>query len=170
MDYMRARNWDQRRATMNRWGGQGENQVYADTQGHLGWVPDGLTPIWPNQDGLTLMPGEGRYEWLGFGNDDELPREFDPARGYVVTANANNIPPHSLAVGKCIGYERADSARSRRLKGIFLQKVACGQRFSLADSEAMQNDIVSSQAQRVVADAEKLGRHDRQGQRRCRAP
>ncbi|MEO9150288.1 MAG: penicillin acylase family protein, partial [Burkholderiaceae bacterium] len=53
MDYMRARNWDQFRAAMNRWGAPGENQVYADTQGNIGWVPGGLTPIRPNWDGLT---------------------------------------------------------------------------------------------------------------------
>ncbi len=62
MDYMRARNWDQFRAAMNRWGAPGENQVYADTSGNIGWIPGGLTVNRPNWDGLTPVPGDGRYE------------------------------------------------------------------------------------------------------------
>ena len=117
MDYMRAQNWDQFRAAMNRWGAPGENQVYADRAGNIGWIPGGLTPIRPNWDGLTPVPGDGRYEWAGFRNGDELPWEFNPARGYVVTANENNIPPDHPAAAKGVGYEWSDSARSRRLQG-----------------------------------------------------
>ena len=105
MDYMRAQNWDQFRAAMNRWGAPGENQVYADRSGNVGWIPGGLTPIRPNWDGLTPVPGDGRYEWSGFRNGDELPWEFNPARGYVVTANENNIPPDHPAAKKGVGYE-----------------------------------------------------------------
>ena len=92
IDYMRARNWDQFAAAMNRWGAPGENQVYADRAGDIGWIPGGLTPIRPNWDGLTPVPGDGRYEWAGYRPRSELPSEHNPARGYVVTANENNIP------------------------------------------------------------------------------
>ncbi|WP_339091506.1 penicillin acylase family protein [Variovorax paradoxus] len=150
MDYMRARNWDQFRAAMNRWGAPGENQVYADTGGNVGWIPGGLTPIRPNWDGLMPVPGDGRYEWSGFRNGDELPFEFNPARGYVVTANENNIPPDHPAAKKGVGYEWSDAARARRLKELFAAKVAAGSRFSIEDSERMQNDIVATPAQRVL--------------------
>ncbi|WP_219218947.1 penicillin acylase family protein [Variovorax boronicumulans] len=150
MDYMRARNWDQFRAAMNRWGAPGENQVYADTSGNVGWIPGGLTPIRPNWDGLMPVPGDGRYEWSGFRNGDELPSEFNPARGYVVTANENNIPPDHPAAKKGVGYEWSDAARARRLKELFAAKVAAGTRFTLEDSERMQNDIVATPAQRLL--------------------
>lgn len=150
MDYMRARNWDQFRAAMNRWGAPGENQVYADTGGNVGWIPGGLTPVRPNWDGLMPVPGDGRYEWSGFRNGDELPSEFNPARGYVVTANENNIPPDHPAAKKGVGYEWSDAARARRLKELFAAKVAAGSRFSVEDSERMQNDIVATPAQRLL--------------------
>jgi len=150
MDYMRARNWDQFRAAMNRWGAPGENQVYADTGGNVGWIPGGLTPIRPNWDGLMPVPGDGRYEWSGFRNGDELPFEFNPSRGYVVTANENNIPPDHPAAKKGVGYEWSDAARARRLKELFAAKVAAGSRFSIEDSQRMQNDIVATPAQRVL--------------------
>ncbi|ATA55707.1 penicillin acylase family protein [Variovorax boronicumulans] len=150
MDYMRARNWDQFRAAMNRWGAPGENQVYADSSGNVGWIPGGLTPIRPNWDGLLPVPGDGRYEWSGFRNGDELPSEFNPARGYVVTANENNIPPDHPAAKKGVGYEWSDAARALRLKELFAAKVAAGSRFTIEDSERMQNDIVATPGQRVL--------------------
>ena len=47
MDYMRATNWDEFLAAMNRWGAPPENQLYADPSGHIGWKAAGLTPIVP---------------------------------------------------------------------------------------------------------------------------
>ncbi|KWR74639.1 penicillin acylase family protein [Cupriavidus sp. IDO] len=147
MDYMRARNWDQFRAAMNRWGAPGENQVYADTGGNIGWVPGGLTVNRPNWDGLTPVPGDGRYEWAGYRNMDELPWAYNPAAGYIVTANENNIPPDHPAAKLGVGYEWSDSSRARRLKSL----VAANPRSSVKDSMAWQNDTVSLPAQRVVA-------------------
>jgi len=150
MDYMRAQNWDQFRAAMNRWGAPGENQVYADRGGNIGWIPGGLTPIRANWDGLTPVPGDGRYEWAGFRNGDELPQEFNPARGYVVTANENNIPPDHPAARKGVGYEWSDASRAQRLKQTFGETVAAGRRFDLADAQRMQTDIVAWPAQRLL--------------------
>ena len=151
MDYMRAQNWDQFRAAMNRWGAPGENQVYADSTGNIGWIPGGLTPVRPNWDGLLPVPGDGRYEWRGYRHGDELPWEFNPARGYVVTANENNIPPqHPLYGNGGVGYEWADPARAQRLHAVFRQQVAAGRPFTLADSERMQTDVTAVPAQRLL--------------------
>lgn len=145
--YMRARSGDEFEAAMNRWGAPGENQVYADRTGDIGWVPGGLTPIRPNWDGLTPVPGDGRYEWGGYRHRDELPSEHNPPRGYVVTANENNIPLQHPARGKGIGYEWSDAARSQRLRALFAGR----ERYSVADSLAWQTDTVSMHARRVVA-------------------
>ena len=150
MDYMRAQNFDQFRAAMNRWGAPGENQVYADNSGNIGWIPGGLTPIRPNWDGLMPVPGDGRYEWSGYRNGDELPWEFNPKRGYVVTANENNVPPEHPLYQKGIGYEWSDSARAQRLHALFQQAAKDGKKLSVADSEAWQTDIVAVPAQRLL--------------------
>jgi penicillin amidase len=146
IDYMRARNWDQFAAAMNRWGAPGENQVYADADGNIGWIPAGLTPIRPNWDGLMPVPGDGRYEWDGYRDMDELPRTFNPREGLVITANENNIPPDHPAAGKGIGYEWSDDSRARRLR----QLAASKERYSFEDSKAWQLDTTSLPAQRVV--------------------
>ena len=103
---MRARNWDEFHAAMNRWGAPAENQVYADTHGNIGWIPGGLTPIRPNWDGL--LPGAGRRPLRVGGLPQRrraAVRATTRARGYVVTANENNIPPDHPA-----------SAQGRRLR------------------------------------------------------
>ncbi|CAG2141460.1 Penicillin acylase 2 proenzyme [Cupriavidus yeoncheonensis] len=158
MDYMRARNWDQFRAAMNRWGAPGENQVYADTGGNIGWLPGGLTVNRPNWDGLTPVPGDGRYEWAGYRNMDELPWAYNPAAGYVVTANENNIPPDHPAAKLGVGYEWSDSSRAQRLRAL----VAANARSSVRDSMAWQNDTVSLPARRVVAVLKDLRSDDAQ--------
>lgn len=151
IEYMRAQTWDQFRAALNRWGAPGENQVYADRHGNVGWIPAGLTPIRPNWDGLTPVPGDGRYEWAGFRHGDELPMAFNPARGYVITANENNIPPDHPAARKGVGYEWTDSSRARRLAELFAEHLAAGRRFELQDSERLQLDTVAWPARRLVA-------------------
>ncbi len=161
MDYMRAQNWDQFRAAMNRWGAPGENQVYADRGGNIGWLPGGLTVIRPNWDGLTPVPGDGRYEWAGYRNMDELPWAYNPAAGYVVTANENNIPHNHPAAKIGVGYEWSDSSRARRLKNL----VAANPNSSLEDSMAWQNDTVSLPAQRVVAVLKDVSTNDAQAKR-----
>jgi penicillin amidase len=80
IEYMRAENWDDFLAAMNRWGAPSENQVYADVDGNIGWKPGGLAPIRPNWDGLLPVPGDGRYEWAGFRDMDELPLEHNRRR------------------------------------------------------------------------------------------
>lgn len=146
IEYMRARNWDQFTAAMNRWGAPGENQVYADAGGNIGWIPGGLTVIRPNWDGLTPVPGDGRYEWAGYRDMDELPRAFNPSSGHVMTANENNIPPDHPAAKKGIGYEWSDDSRARRLHALF----AAHPRLRWDHSIAWQLDTTSIPAQRVV--------------------
>ena len=146
IEYMRARNWDQFAAAMNRWGAPGENQVYADTSGNIGWIPAGLTVVRPNWDGLTPVPGDGRYEWAGYRDMDELPRAFNPASGYVITANENNIPPDHPAAAKGVGYEWSDDSRARRLQQLFASRAP----HRLEDSRALQLDTTSLPAQRLV--------------------
>lgn len=146
MDTMRAQNWDQFRGALNRWGAPAVNHVYADRSGNIGWVPAGLTPARPNWNGLLPVPGDGRYEWNGYRNMDQLPSAYNPAAGYFMTANENNIPADHPAAKLDIGFEWADRSRSTRLHHL----IGARPRSTLADSMAWQNDMTSVPAQRVI--------------------
>ena len=134
IDYMRAGNWDEFLAAMNRWGSPSENQVYADTDGNIGWKPGGLTPIRPNWDGLMPVPGDGRYEWMGFRDMDELPVEYNPDRKWVGSANQMNLPPGYPNAEKKIGFEWTDPSRFNRIKEV----LSADRKFGLEDSIALQ--------------------------------
>ena len=144
IEYIRARNWDQFLAAMNRWGAPSENQVYADVHGNIGWKPGGLAPIRLNWDGLLPVPGDGRYEWQGFRDMDELPVEFNPERGWVATANEMNLP---AGYDVPLGLEWSAPYRRQRIGEVLTANEA----MTVADSVRLQTDYVSIPARRMVA-------------------
>ena len=72
---------DQYRSALEGWGAPSTNHIVADTDGHIAWTAAATIPVRREWDGLMPVPGDGRYEWAGFRNMDELPREQDPDRG-----------------------------------------------------------------------------------------
>ncbi len=144
IEYIRARNWDQFLAAMNRWGTPSENQVYADTSGNIGWKPGGLAPVRPNWDGLLPVPGDGRYEWSGYRDMDELPVEFNPERGWVATANEMNLPP---GYDVPLGWEWAGPYRRQRIDEVLNANDA----MTVEGAVRLQTDYVSIPARRLHA-------------------
>ena len=145
MDYMRARDWDEFLGAMNRWGAPPENQVYADTDGNIGWKTGGLTPIRPNWDGTMPVPGDGRYEWAGFYDMDQLPGQFNPEEGWIATANEMNLP-HDFPADRHITYDWYAPYRRHRLDDV-LGNTTDATPQSMVD---LQSDFVSIPAQRIL--------------------
>ncbi len=145
----RAESWEQFQTARDRWGAPPLNLVYADTRGEIGWSAAARTPVRPNWDGLTPVPGDGRYEWAGFLADGGLPTVRNPAAGYFATANEMNIPaePAYPRTRRKLGYEWADPTRAVRIHEV-LDSLP---KSTLADSVALQVDSVSPQARRGVA-------------------
>jgi penicillin G amidase len=69
-----------------------ENMICGDDSGNIAWHASALTPKRPNWHGRLPVPGTGEYEWDGFRTD--LPRELNPERGWIVTANHDTHPPN----------------------------------------------------------------------------
>jgi penicillin G amidase len=146
MDYMRARDWDEFLAAMNRWGAPPENQVYADTSGNIGWKTGGLTPIRPNWDGTLPVPGDGRYEWAGFYDMDQLPGEANPPRGFLATANEMNLP-EDFPPERHITYDWYAPYRRHRIDEVLSATAEA----TLDELVALQSDFVSVPARRILA-------------------
>lgn len=49
-------------------------------------------PVRSNWDGTLPVPGDGRYEWAGFYDADQLPGAVNPEQGFLATANECNLP------------------------------------------------------------------------------
>jgi penicillin G amidase len=145
IETMRAQDVERFTAALNRWGAPGENLVYADDAGTIGWKAAGLTPIRPNWDGTLPVPGDGRYEWAGFYDMDELPAEVNPARGWIATANEMNLPP-GFPDERVITRDWAAPFRSDRLVEMLGPATAC----TVADMLRLQSDYVSGPARQIV--------------------
>jgi penicillin G amidase len=145
-DYMTAKDWNGFVAAMKRWGAPSENQVYADVKGNIGWIPAARTPRRVNYDGLMPVPGDGRYEWQGFIDNDQLPRVYRPSQGFFATANQMNLPAVYPVAERKVGFEWSDPARWQRIVEVLKSKP----KMTLADAMDLQNDDTSMLARRLV--------------------
>ncbi|MGW6272253.1 penicillin acylase family protein [Streptomyces sp. NPDC055060] len=145
MDYMRATSPDAFVAAMRRWGAPGENQVYASPDGTIGWRPAGRVPVRPNWDGTLPVPGDGRYEWDGFLDVEELPSVRDPAEGWFATANQLNLPPTYPNAEKTVTYDWYAPTRHDRIT----EELASHTAWTVEDCVRLQTDYVSLPARRL---------------------
>lgn len=123
----------------------GENMIWADRQGHIGWQAVGIAPRRRTFSGLVPVPGDGRFEWDGYLDILLKPNAADPAAGYIATANNDLIPrdyPHMDA----IGFSWADPYRFGRASEV----LASGRKHSLGDMARLQTDELSIPARQLV--------------------
>jgi penicillin amidase len=89
-----AQNWEAFRDALRLWDSPSQNFVYADVDGNIGYQMPGAIPI--RAEGETgLVPSncaEDACAWQGYIPFEQLPRIFNPERGYIVTANQAVVP------------------------------------------------------------------------------
>jgi penicillin G amidase len=90
----KARNWKEFRELMKRVWGPGQNVVYADVEGNIGYIMGARVPIRKKGRGEVPVPGDTNdYEWTGYIPFDQLPQALNPESGLIVTANARVVGP-----------------------------------------------------------------------------
>ena len=152
----RARNWRDFQSAMARWRMPSENMIYADVDGNIGWIAAGLMPR-RNWSGLLPVPGDGRFEWRGFVPVAELPHAYNPATGFIATANNNILPPGYRTP---IAYDWSSPFRVSRIREVLSSR----NDFTVADFQALQHDDLSVLARRLVpllvSASQRLGARD----------
>jgi penicillin amidase len=84
----RARNWEEFREALRDWTSPPQCFIYADRMGNIGFQMAGLVPV--RRQGFGQIPKPGwtdEYEWEGWIPFEQLPHEYNPARGWIVSAN-----------------------------------------------------------------------------------
>lgn len=163
----RAKDFKTFRAAAEHFEVPSQNLVYADTKGNIGYQAPGRIPVRLTGDGTLPSPGwTSEYGWkkepVPF---DELPYEYNPKRGYIVTANQAVIDekyPHMLT--KDWGY----GARSQRINDLIAKKIGGGEKISTDDMQKMQMDNSSAIAALLVPRLMKIGvadKHVREAQK-----
>lgn len=144
--YMRAQDYAQFKSALERWGAPSVNQVFADAGGSIGWVASAKVPKRTNWDGLTPVPGDGRYEWKGMIAPADLPSEANPDRGWIATANQMNLPDGYPYDERRIGFEWTNGSRKARISEVLAAKG----KSTLEDSQALQTDPTDVQSRRLA--------------------
>ncbi|MGW7088683.1 penicillin acylase family protein [Streptomyces sp. NPDC054871] len=125
-----------------------QNLIYADTKGHIGYQAPGKIPVRGKGDGALPAPGwDSDYRWTGYIPQAALPYEYDPKRGYIVTANQAVIDdkyPYKLTSDWGYG------ARSQRITDLIQSKTKNGGKVSTEDMRTMQMDNSSEIAKLLV--------------------
>jgi penicillin G amidase len=124
------------------WKYPSENLICGDVDGNIAWQASALTPNRKGWVGRLPVPGTGRYEWDGFRK--ELPKELNPERGFIATAN-NNI--HTPGYAPPIMFKRPNPfERIVRVR----QMIEPGRKYGLEDHKRMQHDPLSLEAAATV--------------------
>jgi len=85
---IRAQNWNEFYEALRNFEAGKQNWLYADVEGNIGYIMPGKIPIRAGGDGSLPVPGwTDDYIWTGFIPYDKLPRTFNPAQGFIATAN-----------------------------------------------------------------------------------
>lgn len=84
----RVKDWNGFKNALKTYGGAAQNFVYADVKGNIGWYAAGRIPL--RKTGEGALPYDGATddgEWTGYIPFEELPHLYNPAEGFIVTAN-----------------------------------------------------------------------------------
>jgi penicillin amidase len=129
----------------NHWLVPTHSLICGDVDGNIALQVTGLTPDRDGWNGRLPVPGTGEYEWRGF--RDDLPREFNPARGYIATANDNVHPPDYE--GRPVFYHSSAGVETSRIARLH-QILGSGEKFTVSDHQLIQHDVLSLAAVRDI--------------------
>ena len=140
-----AKTWEEFVEACNYSNIPGENMVWADRSGTIGWQSVGIAPVRRTWSGLVPVPGDGRYEWDGYLPIVAKPNVVNPPEGYFATAN-NDLIPRDYVHMDAVGYSWSDPYRWLRI----VEVLGNGTRFSMADMMQLQTDELSLPARQLV--------------------
>jgi penicillin G amidase len=132
-----AQNWEDFRHAFSQWDAPGQNVVYADVDGNIGYQATSKVPIRAAGDGsLPVSGADNAHEWTGYIPFEKLPSIYNPPSGVIATANGR-ITPDDYKYS--ISMEWEAPWRTARIYHV----LESGRKFSPADMLALQNDLHS---------------------------
>ena len=141
----RAQTWQDFRNAFSGFDAPGQNVVYADVDGNVGYQATGKVPIRASGDGSVPADGSNNgHEWTSYIPFEKLPSVVNPASGIIGTANGRITPdgyPYSVST------QWEAPWRTERIYRV----LGSGKKFSASDMLALQTDVYS-ELDRFVAD------------------
>src|SRR5579872_4500545 len=136
-DVNMAQNWGEFHKAFSQLDAPGQNVVYADVDGNIGYQTTGKVPIRAAGDGsLPASGADNAHEWVSYIPFEKLPSIYNPPSGIIATANGRITPdgyPNSISM------EWEAPWRTERIYHV----LESGRQFSPADMLTLETDIHS---------------------------
>ena len=139
----RATDWKSFREAFIPFDAPSQNVVYADVDGHIGYLLSGRVPVRKRKpSGLPVQGWTGDAVWTRYLTPEEMPSMLDPAEQQIITANNRIVGegfPHYIGADYMSGY------RALRIGELLSERVV-----DLAYMARAQMDLVCPPARQVI--------------------
>ncbi|MGH9746582.1 MAG: penicillin acylase family protein [Candidatus Acidiferrales bacterium] len=133
----RANHWNEFLEMTRHIAGPGQNTIYADIDGNIGFTIPARIPIRAKGNGSLPVPGDtDEFDWNGYIPFDDLPRAFNSPDGVIATANARTVGP---GYKYFLSGRQAGPFRTERIYELLAGRTG----LKPEDLNAVQNDILS---------------------------
>ena len=144
VDIAAARDFDAFREALRGISCPGQNVVYADVEGTIGYQLTGRYPRRRTGDGTIPVAGwTAGHEWDGWLAFEDLPWSRNPERGFLVTANHR---VHDGAYPHLIGHDVHAPYRAQRIA----ERLESSDRVTIQDTAELQVDTISIAARELA--------------------
>ena len=141
-----ATNFEEFRAAFDGYGSPSQNFIYADVDGHIGYVLPGLIPVRGGvATGERVRDGaSGTQDWTGYIPRDQLPWQLDPKAGMIVSANNAAV---DASYPQFIGNEWDPGYRAARITELLNAAPA---KLTATDFRTIQMDTTVLRAEQMI--------------------
>jgi penicillin amidase len=139
----KANNWNDFKDALNTYYLPGQNFVYADKSGNIGYLFGAKLPIRESNSPPFLYDGTtDNNNWKGFLPASEIPQLFNPPQNYIASANNKTLKDFKYYISNL--WE--PPSRIERITQLLNSK----QKHSVKDFESYQNDFISPYAEKII--------------------
>lgn len=139
----KSQNFNEFRDAVSYFAMPGQNFLYADKQGNIGYVMGAKIPLRSQTASTIISDGKSSAnDWKGFASREDMKVIFNPTENFFATANNNLFPDFKYHISNL--WE--PSSRIDRIKFLLNQK----QKHSIDDFRKYQMDQTSEYAKQIV--------------------
>lgn len=139
----KAKNWSEFKSAVSGFHVPGQNFVYADDKGNIGYLCGARIPVRPSNSVTFVYNGTNTInDWRGFVPFAEMPMLFNPQANFIASANNKTVKSFPYHISNL--WE--PSSRIERITELLTSK----QRHSINDFEKYQTDLISPYARKIT--------------------
>jgi penicillin amidase len=138
----KAKNWDEFKSALTSFSVPGQNFVYADKSGNIGYFCGAKIPIRPSNSTTFVFDGTNdSNDWKGFVAKNQMPMLFNPQENFIASANNKTVKSFPYHISNL--WE--PSSRIERI----IELLSSKNKHSVSDFMQYQSDVVSPYARQI---------------------